>query len=117
MGAPSRMGSAETRQPRSCWEARRLRCGLAQSSVAERVRIHPTLLALIERGAIGPRADVATRLGVALKAAKRGPKALHRALDCLLALQDDYLPDLLPPNSPAWAHLRELRRELEKLVP
>lgn len=42
-------------------------------------------------------------------------KRLSVALDCLLWL-DEYLPGLLPPDSPAWEHLRELRREVERLM-
>lgn len=43
-------------------------------------------------------------------------KRLSCAIDCLLALQDDFLPGLLEPDSPAWEHLRDLRREVERLL-
>lgn len=43
-------------------------------------------------------------------------KRLSVALDCLLWL-DENLPGLLPPDYPGLEHVRELRRELETLIP
>lgn len=47
---------------------RRMAAGLSQEKLAERARLHPTYVSMVERGVRNPTLDVAARIAKALKA-------------------------------------------------
>ena len=47
--------------------ARRMAAGLSQEALAERARLHPTYVSMVERGVRNPTLDVAARIAKALK--------------------------------------------------